>query len=104
MRIFLIISYHFLVPAVYTLYEDDEGITLCNTFIIFSQFTLSNAFSKSTRQLYTLFSNSRLLSHIILMTNCISRTTTFSKSKLISPYKIPGLCLNSASQNFEQYL
>src|SRR6478672_9438345 len=36
--------------------------------------------------------------------NCISRTTTFSKSKLISPYKIPGLCLNSVSKNLEQYL
>src|SRR6476469_10016986 len=36
--------------------------------------------------------------------NCISRTTIFSKSNLISLYKIPGFCLNSVSKNREQYL
>ena len=35
--------------------------------------------------------------------NCISRTTTLSKSKLILLYKILGLCLNSVSKNLEQY-
>src|SRR6476469_5442045 len=54
-------------------YADDQGMIantpiLCNTFTIFSQFTLSNAFSKCTKQIYMLFPNSRFLSHIILMT------------------------------------
>src|SRR6476469_5904154 len=36
--------------------------------------------------------------------NGISSTTTFSKSKLILPYKIPCFCLNSVSKNILQYL
>src|SRR5207245_8568130 len=42
--------------------------TLSNTSIILIQSTLSNAFSKSTKHIYTSFPNSKLLSHSTLIT------------------------------------
>src|SRR2546426_523223 len=42
--------------------------TLSNTSVIWIQSTLSNPFSKSTKQIYTSFPNYRLLSHSTLTT------------------------------------
>src|SRR5437899_3033792 len=45
--------------------------SMCNFFIISNilpQLTLSNAFSKSTKQIYSLFPHSKLLLHSVLIT------------------------------------
>src|SRR5206468_2921942 len=45
--------------------------SMCKLFSIsniLAQFTLSNAFSKSTKQIYTSFPHSKLLSHSVLIT------------------------------------
>src|SRR6476469_2109786 len=54
--------------------------------------------------IYVISKFQTLLAYHCHDSNCISRTTTFSKSELILPYEIPCFGLNSVSKNLEQYL
>src|SRR3989442_15940467 len=74
--------------------------SMCKLFSIsniLTQFTLSNAFSKSTKQIYTSFPHSKLLSHSVLITPllitrfCASQESLFQQlsGKAIEPQPVP---------------
>src|SRR2546425_11803240 len=61
---------------------------------ILTQFTLSNAFSKSTKQIYTSFPHSKLLSHNVLIT----LTASLVPQPFLNPtWFCPNKCLAFAS-------
>src|SRR6218665_1284559 len=74
--------------------------SICHNFV---HFTLSKAFSKSTKHMYSSLSCSKLLSQIEHSHNtyCFSCTTAFSEIEMIFPKEFFCFCCDSLCKNFQ---